>query len=145
MASLIGAFLFAWLFGLTRNVFTPDANGAFLHFGEELLAMSFGTTFATGLFAGWLLAPLVWMMPYAETEKVKVIVFITHLIGLGGFAHCITGSVETMYAVMNSPATWGDYVSLLAPALLGNILGGVTLVAVLNHAQVVAGDHRKQP
>lgn len=25
------------------------------------------------------------------------------------------------------------------PALLGNILGGVTLVATLNHAQVVAG------
>jgi formate-nitrite transporter family protein len=28
----------------------------------------------------------------------------------------------------------------IVPTLLGNILGGVTLVAALNHAQVVSGE-----
>jgi formate/nitrite transporter FocA (FNT family) len=30
--------------------------------------------------------------------------------------------------------------SYMLPTLLGNIIGGVTLVAALNHAQVVAGE-----
>lgn len=35
---------------------------------------------------------------------------------------------------------WGEAaLGFFLPALLGNILGGVTLVAVLNHAQVVGG------
>jgi formate/nitrite transporter FocA (FNT family) len=33
-------------------------------------------------------------------------------------------------------------VAYFLPTLLGNILGGVSLVSVLNHAQVVAGRER---
>jgi formate/nitrite transporter FocA (FNT family) len=29
--------------------------------------------------------------------------------------------------------------SYLVPTLIGNIIGGVTIVAALNHAQIVAG------
>jgi hypothetical protein len=32
----------------------------------------------------------------------------------------------------------------MLPALLGNTLGGVTLVAALNHAQVVAGNAQEK-
>jgi len=36
---------------------------------------------------------------------------------------------------------WGDLLlRYTLPTLLGNVLGGVSLVAALNHAQVVAGD-----
>ena len=34
------------------------------------------------------------------------------------------------------PAVLGGYV---VPTLIGNVVGGVALVAMLNHAQVVAG------
>ena len=35
---------------------------------------------------------------------------------------------------------WGDVVgTYLVPTLIGNIIGGVTLVTALNHAQIVAG------
>ena len=37
-----------------------------------------------------------------------------------------------------------SYASYVAPALLGNVLGGVTLVAALNHAQVVAGSEEDE-
>lgn len=37
-------------------------------------------------------------------------------------------------------ATWETYLlGFLAPALLGNIIGGVSLVALLNYGQVYAG------
>jgi len=36
--------------------------------------------------------------------------------------------------------SWGAVLGcFIAPSLIGNILGGMTLVAALNHAQVVAG------
>ena len=43
-------------------------------------------------------------------------------------------------SVATGEVSWVDvFGGYVAPALLGNILGGVTLVAALNHVQVVAG------
>jgi formate/nitrite transporter FocA (FNT family) len=42
---------------------------------------------------------------------------------------------------MTGAATWGDYFgAYFLPTILGNIIGGVSLVAAINHAQVVAGN-----
>ena len=144
VGNLLGAFLLAWLLSVTdlfSEVRSSHVYDVLLAIGEHFLGLSPEGAFVGGVFAGWLLALMVWMMPYAETEKVFVIGVIAYLIGLGGFAHCITGSVETMYAVLAGPSGWGDYAGFLVPTLLGNIVGGVTLVAALNHAQVVAGQH----
>jgi formate/nitrite transporter FocA (FNT family) len=51
----------------------------------------------------------------------------------------IAGSVETGFAAMQGAIGWQDYlVSFLIPALIGNSIGGVVFVALLNHAQVKA-------
>ena len=93
-----------------------------------------------GVFAGWLIALMVWLLPVAEVARVNVIIIITWLVGLAGFSHIVAGSVETLFLVWSGGAGWGDYLAGYAlPTLLGNIIGGVTLVAILNHAQVVAG------
>jgi len=40
---------------------------------------------------------------------------------------------------MQGAISWGDYlVRFLVPALIGNSIGGVVFVAMLNHAQVKA-------
>ncbi len=69
-----------------------------------------------------------------------MIIIITYLVGLGEFSHIIAGSIETFTLAAMGGAPWstvlGDYV---LPTLIGNVLGGVTLVATLNHAQVTAG------
>jgi formate/nitrite transporter FocA (FNT family) len=95
--------------------------------------------FVKAVFAGWLIALMVWLLPFAESARVIVIIIITYLVGLGGFAHIIAGSVETMFAAISGQATWGQYFGYMLPTLLGNIAGGVSLVAAVNHAQVVAG------
>jgi hypothetical protein len=42
--------------------------------------------------------------------------------------------------VWTHSATWGEYFArFFVPTLLGNIIGGVTLVSALGHAQVVGG------
>jgi formate-nitrite transporter family protein len=71
---------------------------------------------------------------------VLIIIIITHLIGLASFAPIIAGSVEVFYLVVTSKITLLDYVAnFMVLALVGNIIGGVALVAALNYAQVVAG------
>ncbi len=87
----------------------------------------------------WLIALMVWLLPYAEAARVAVIIIITFLVGLGGFAHIIAGSVKVFQLAMSGQASWLSALGWVVPTLFGNIIGGVSLVAALNHAQVVAG------
>lgn len=65
---------------------------------------------------------------------------MTYVIALGSFTHVVAGSVDTFYLVARGGLTWGDYLGrFMLPTLFGNVIGGVALVAVLNHAQVTAG------
>jgi formate/nitrite transporter FocA (FNT family) len=140
IANLVGAFLLAWTVAVS-NAFDPGVRASFLEIGLKALEPDFWTILLRGVFAGWLIALMVWLLPFAETARVWVIILITYLVGLGNFSHIIAGSVETFTAAAMGEASWlsvfGNYV---VPTLLGNILGGVTLVATLNHAQVVAGE-----
>lgn len=138
IANLIGALAIAWVIGNT-GIFTPDVRGAFSMIGAAALSGGPSTIFLRGIFAGWLIALTVWMLPAAEGSRPVIIIAMTYLVGLGGFAHVIAGSVEVLYVVATSGAvTWIEYFrNFLLPALGGNIVGGVSLVALFNHAQVV--------
>jgi formate-nitrite transporter family protein len=138
IANLIGALAIAWVIGNT-GIFTPDVRGAFSMIGAGALSGGPSTIFLRGIFAGWLIALTVWMLPAAEGSRPVIIIAMTYLVGLGGFAHVIAGSVEVLYVVATSGAvTWIEYFrDFLLPALGGNIVGGVSLVALFNHAQVV--------
>jgi formate-nitrite transporter family protein len=104
------------------------------------MGSSFGSVFVRAIFAGWLIALMVWLLPAAESAKVSIIVVMTYLITLGGFSHIIAGSTTMFYLVLMKSIHWGTYFTkFFFPTLLGNILGGVSLVAALGHAQVVGG------
>ena len=99
------------------------------------------TTFLHAIDAGWIIALLVWVFPGAEYDKVAVIVVMTWLIAAGGFAHVIAGSSEVFYSAWRGEASWADALArFVLPSLLGNMLGGLTLVTALNHAQATAGE-----
>lgn len=138
VANLLGALLMA--FAVTHtNTFKPEVQGEFVALGTQAMAHGFGTILLKGIFAGWLIALMVWLLPFAESARVWVIILITYLIGLGEFSHVIAGSVETFTAAAAGAASWGMVLgNYVLPALIGNILGGVILVAVLNHAQIVS-------
>lgn len=140
LANLAGAFAIAWVMGHT-GAFRPEVQQAFASIAAD--SVSVGTGFwvvaLRGMFAGWLIALLVWVLPFAESSRFFVIVGLTWVIGIGGFAHIVAGSVDAFYLATTGAAPWGQTVGgYLVPALAGNILGGVSLVAALNHAQVVA-------
>jgi formate/nitrite transporter FocA (FNT family) len=93
-----------------------------------------------GVFAGWLIALMVWMLPAAQQFAVIVIVVMTYVVGILEAPHIIAGGVEAFYGGLQGHAPWSKIVfAYLLPTLLGNTIGGVTLVSGLAHAQVVAG------
>ena len=138
-ANLLGALAVALVSSKT-NAFDASVQASFAELGRKALEPGFWTILLRGIFAGWLIALMVWVLPFAETARVWVIILITYLVGLGNFSHIIAGAVETFATAAMGQAAWlhvlGGY---LLPTLIGNMLGGITLVATLNHAQVVAG------
>ena len=110
--------------------------------GHEALTVPFWTVLLRAVFAGWLIALMVWLLPFAETGRVTIIILITYVIGLGKFAHIIAGSVETLAAVVVGAASWGAFLGkFFVPALLGNIIGGMALVAAVSYAQIASEKH----
>ncbi len=137
IANILGALAFSWVISHT-TVFTPEVLQTFTKIGLEAMEGDPLTIFVRAIFAGWLIALMVWLLPAAESARVWIIIIMTYLVALGGFAHIIAGSVEVSFAVMTGSATWYSYFfEWMLPTLLGNVAGGVSLVAVLAHAQVV--------
>jgi formate/nitrite transporter FocA (FNT family) len=122
------------------TIFPASVHQAFTAIGMGHLGVSFGTIFARAIFAGWLIALMVWLLPSAESARVSIIIIITYLVGLGGLNHIIAGSTTMLYLVVTHSISWGTYfTAFFFPTILGNIVGGVSLVAALGHAQVVGG------
>lgn len=139
VGNLLGAAAFASVVAHT-HVLTPEVRRAALEVGRKTIEPGFAIILVRGVVAGWLIALLVWLLPAAETAHVWVIIIITWLISAGAFSHVIAGSVDTFALAAAGEQSWGRVLShFTLPALIGNILGGVTLVACINHAQVKSG------
>lgn len=139
VTNLVGAFLFALVLG-TTDAFRPEVREAFAALGREALEGTFSTMLLRAVFAGWLIALMVWMLPAAEAAHVFVIVVMTWIVGAAGLAHIIAGSTAVLYLVVVGAVGFGTYLwDFMIPTLIGNTIGGVSLAAALNHAQVVSG------
>jgi formate/nitrite transporter FocA (FNT family) len=138
-ANLAGAHLFAWVLG-NSSVLKPEVHDALNALGAAAADVTFGSAVLRGIFAGWLIAMVVWMMAASESGRMWIIVILTYIVGLASFTHIIAGSVEVVYLVMTGVKSWLSYLGgYMLPTLIGNIIGGVALVSALNHAQVISG------
>ena len=136
LANVLGALIFAAIVAHTA-LFPPHIKAAFAEVAQHSLRGGFGLTILRGIFAGWLIALMVWLLPASHSNRLHIIVILTYLVSLGGFAHIIAGSVDVLYLVNIGAVSWLTYlVGFMLPTLIGNIIGGVSLVAALNYAQV---------
>ncbi|WP_227368761.1 formate/nitrite transporter family protein [Halomonas sp. M20] len=136
IGNLIGVAISAYLL-LAMPLFDSQTQEVFIGLGEKILSNDTGQMFAKGAIAGWMIATMVWLIPAAGDAKVWVILIVTSLIGLGGFTHIIVGSTEVLYLVFDGKASMSDYVFKFAlPTLLGNVVGGTFIFALISHAQV---------
>lgn len=119
------------------GAFPPEVQRAFAEISAHTVAFGFWTTVVKAIFAGWIIALMVWILPATGAAATFVILLMTWLVALCGLAHVVAGSVEAFYLVVTGAASMADYLwRFFLPTLLGNVFGGVTLVAVLNFGQV---------
>jgi formate/nitrite transporter FocA (FNT family) len=134
--------IFAWVVA-KLGVFHPDVEQQLAFIGAHAAAGAWGAIVIRAVFAGWLIALILWLLPLADGGRLAVIVILTYIVGLGEFSHSVAGSVEVMYAAAVGDVSWSAYLGhFLVPTLIGNTIGGASLVAALNTAQVVSGTRK---
>ncbi len=137
--NLVGALAFATLLAHVP-VFEPELQRAF---GEVAVHATSGDALPNlvrAVFAGWLIALMVWLLPAAESAAMFIIIVLTYVVAAAQLTHVVAGSVEALYCVEIGKATVADFVfRYFLPVFVGNSIGGVTFVALLNFGQV-AGD-----
>ena len=143
VGNIAGAHFFAWIVATTQ-MFHPEVRNAMFELAKEAADVSFGVAILRGIFAGWLIAMVVWMLAAIDHGRLAVIIIVTYIVGLAGLTHIIAGSVEVLFLVMVGYKTWlAVVIGYMLPTVIGNCIGGASLTAALNHAQAVAGRPRK--
>jgi len=134
-ANLAGAALLSAATAYT-TAFSPEVHRAFSHIGHAAMSHDVLTTMIRGVYAGFLIAVMIWLLPGAGAARLWIVVLLTYLVGLGAFSHIIAGSSECFYVVFRGERSLMQYLTgYFVPALLGNAAGGVMFVAALAHAQ----------
>ncbi|MHB0777380.1 formate/nitrite transporter family protein [Halomonas sp. WWR20] len=136
VGNIIGVMVFAYALK-TMPVLDNETREAFLSLGRDVMVNTPGEMFAKGIFAGWIIATMVWLMPAADQAKIWVIIIMTYLVALGEFTHIIVGSTEILFLVFHGEASWSEYLfHFMFPVLAGNVIGGTFIFALISHAQV---------
>ncbi len=143
-ANLAGCALVALALALAPVLRSGPEQAALLEVAGRAVGAAPLTAFCESIFAGWLIALMVWLMPAAEGgAKPLIVVGLTYLIALCGFTHIVAGSVDACYMLFRGATSLGTVLAtFFGPTLCGNILGGVLMVSLLSFGQVFE-DHIK--
>jgi formate/nitrite transporter FocA (FNT family) len=138
--NMVGALVFGWVLAQTPAI-DPVLRPSLDAVAAEATRGSFGEVFYLAIFAGWLIALLAWLLASTHNAMAQLVLIglTTAAISAFGFKHSIAGAVEAFYRAFAGAASWGSMAGgFIVPAVLGNAVGGVVLVALLNYAQVKA-------
>lgn len=136
VANVAATFLIAYALAHS-DAFKPEVRAAFTEISHHAVEGPFLTTLVKAVFAGWLIALMVWILPATGSAAPFIIILMTWLVSICGLAHIVAGSVDAFYLVVTGSIGMGAYVEhFFVPTLVGNVLGGVALVSVLNYGQV---------
>jgi len=142
VGNLVGGFLFTLLAVVLMPGLGVVEPAAFEAIALKLVSHDLTWLFVAGVFAGWLMGLLAWLITAAQetTSRLIIIWVVTGTIGILHLPHSIAGNVEVLFGLFLSPEiSVLDYVAFLTLATLGNIVGGSVFVALLKYSHVVRG------
>jgi len=138
LAANIAGTLFAAVFCTYLPTLPDELYRGMLELSRSIAGVAWWPMFFRGIASGFLIAAMVWMLPSAEASKVAVITIMTWLIAVGGFTHIIAGSMEAWLLVLAGDwSLWHMLAHFAAPVLMGNMIGGTALFALISYAQVM--------
>ena len=149
-ANVVGALLFAVLM-IKAGAVSADVAGALSRLGSQTVQGGFGHLFWAGVAGGWIIALMAWLVTASRFTigQIALVYLMTFVVGAAGLVHCIAGSAEALSAVLTGQVAVGTYLLWLLAATLGNTVGGVIIVSLLNYGQVVGSgrdlQHAQRP
>jgi formate/nitrite transporter FocA (FNT family)/nucleotide-binding universal stress UspA family protein len=120
------------------GVLSPEASAAALEVAQEGVQTPWVSLFFKAAFAGLIVAGVVWVTFAArDTISRLVVVYLAFLsIPLGGLFHVVVSYTEMLYLVLNGQLSFVvGLTEFVVPVLLGNTIGGVVLVTIVNYFQ----------
>ncbi len=136
-ANIAGTFVAALLCSFTP-VLTPELKTAMFDIASQIRDHTWMEMVFRAIASGFLIAAMVWLLPSAEAAQFHVIVLITYLIAAAGFMHIVAGSMEAFFLVLNGQfGVLPMFTDFFVPVLIGNVVGGTALFALIAYAQVM--------
>jgi len=131
-----------YIFGSITLVFNSEMHligkDFFYFISEKMVKYSVSATLISGIMAGWLMGMLSWLLSAAQDtfSRIVMIFLVTFVISIAGLHHCIVGSIEVFMAFFAeaNKISWLQFLKFQVLATLGNVIGGVFLVAVVKFA-----------
>ena len=139
VGNLMGGYLFSFILVQIGPGMGTISLEAFQHIAEKLIQYNWWLTLSSGVFAGWLMGLLSWLVTSSRDtiSRILVIILVTTVIGLGELHHSIVGSLEMFAGLISSEHIHiSDYVHFQVWATLGNVIGGTVFVAAIKYGQL---------
>ncbi|MDB5359494.1 MAG: hypothetical protein JWO51_791 [Rhodospirillales bacterium] len=136
VGNLLGTGAAAWI-NLNLHLTSPGLTASMLEVSGQLIGQMPIDTLAHAVPAGFIMASVAWIRAGVTDGEFWVVLVLTSLISIGDFAHVVAGSAETFLLLcdgqIDAAHAFGGFI---LPALVGNVIGGTGLFALLAHAQV---------
>jgi formate/nitrite transporter FocA (FNT family) len=146
VANMVGTALFAAVLVYGR-LLEGGQMEVLLEYSQKKLDYGWWATFFRAIFGGWVVALIAWLVAASQDTIAQVffVYALSFLIPAAGLVHCVAGAAEGMTSVFAGRSPFFDFLyAFLLPTTLGNIVGGVVLVTLLNFGQVIGSkDHNK--
>jgi formate/nitrite transporter FocA (FNT family) len=137
VANVVGTLLAAIFFNFAPAI-SPEVRDSMLELSRHAMDKPWAEMVSRGVIAGFLMAAMVWLMPGADGTQFHVIAVMTYLIGISDSVHIVTGSMEAFMLVAAGEGHVGSLAGgFFLPVLIGNILGGTALFAMISYGQVM--------
>lgn len=136
VANMIGTCVAA-VMNVKLHLVSPDLLASMLAVSAPLLQKTPVEVLAQAVPAGFIIASVAWIRAAISNAEFWVVLTLTYLIALCDFTHVVAGSAETFLLLFAGKLEIARALGgLIAPALIGNVIGGTGLFALLAYAQV---------
>ena len=142
VGNLVGAALGAYPLAVTQ-VLSPEAMEAGQEFTKKGLEHGWWTVFTKAVFAGWLVAGIVWLDHAAQDtiSRLLQVYVIFYTIAAAELYHVITAAADAFfYLFVTGASPFVVFSAYWLPILLGNTVGGVLLFTLVNYARMDDSD-----
>lgn len=150
LGNFIGAVAVARILSLEyyHGVPSVDTVNHIHHVAEFLvLERDWDASFMSAVFAGWLITLMTWLLLSARDviSRIALIWCVGFMINMNKFNHVIVNSSEVLLAMFtgNESITYSAWIyNNFIPTLLGNMLGGLVFVTLLEYIKVMRAPTR---